>query len=393
MDIEVIFVIISAIISIGFISNYFFKKTKIPDVLWLVIFGFLIGPVFNIVDTQKIWEYLPLFSALALMLILFDSASRIDIYKLIKETPDVFLLTTLCFMLSFSFITFLLYFGFGIDMRTALIIGVIIGGTSSAIVIPVLDLVKNIRKDISIIMKLESVLTDPLVIIIALVILQASYIEIINPHTLLVDIIQMVSTSIVLGFSAGIIWGVIWYKIGKVEYHYMITLAFLLLLFVFSDFLGGNGAISVFFFGLVLGNIRKIKYMLKLEHSLKGLSKDLMEFNSYITFFIKTLFFSVIGMSVQLYEFKYILIAIAISLVLLLARYISINVFSLVEKMSGAEKQLMTLMYPRGLSAAVLAAMVQSYFISQIVFAVIFYTVIISTIGIIIFERKLKAVD
>lgn len=388
MEVDTIFILISAIISIGFISNYFFKKTKIPDVLWLVIFGFLITHVFGIVDTSRLWEYLPLFSTVALMLILFDSASRIDIYKLIKETPDIFLLTSLCFMLSFSFVTFLLTFGFGIDMRTALIIGVIIGGTSSGIVLPVIDLIKNIRKEISIIMKLEAVLTDPLVIIVALVLLQASYIEMINAHKVLVDVIQMLSTSIVIGFSSGIIWGVIWYKIGKADYHYILTLAFLLLLFVFANFIGGNGAITVFFFGLILGNIKKIKHMFKLEHSLKGLTKDLMEFNSYITFFIKTLFFSLIGMSMQLYDVKYMLIAIAVSAILLLARYISINIFSIVEKLSKKEKWLMTLMYPRGLAAAVLATMVKSYFVSQIIFGVIFYTVVVSTIGILIFERK-----
>jgi cell volume regulation protein A len=102
MEVSVIFMVVAAIISIGFFSNYFFKKTKVPDILWLVIFGFLIGPVFHIIEPKIIWKYLPLFSAIALLIMLFDSGSRIDIYKLIKESFDVFLLTVLCFLLTFS---------------------------------------------------------------------------------------------------------------------------------------------------------------------------------------------------------------------------------------------------------------------------------------------------
>ncbi len=393
MDIYVIFVLTGAIITIGFFANYFFKKTKIPDVLWLVFLGFLIGPVFKIINPKTVAALLPLFSALALMLILFDSGSRIDIYRLVRESPHALVLTLLSFLLSFSFVSIFLLYAAGLKLVHALILSAIISGSSSAIVSPLIELLKSLRKDISLILKLESILTDPLVIIVALVLLRASSISLIDPRELFIDVLHMFSTSLVLGFAAGIFWGFIWHKFEKFEFHYMLTLAFLFFMFVASDLSGGNGAISVFFIGLVLGNMRKIRQMLRLKHVFKGLSKDLKQLNSYITFFIKTFFFTTIGMSTEIYELKPVYTAFAIALVLLLARYVCVFFFSLLNKVDRKEKILMTFLYPRGLATAVLASIVSvripnTLFITQTIFGVIVFTVVISTIGILIHEKK-----
>ncbi len=399
MDVQIIFILISAIIAIGFFSNYIFKKTKIPDIIWLVIFGYLIGPVFNIINPQTIWSFLPLFSAIALLMILFDTGSRMDIYKLIDESINVISLTVLCFLLSFFTVFVFCFWVLKLDVVLSLLIGSITGGTSSAISIPLSNLLKGkIRNEIGLTLKVESILTDPLVIIVSLVFIQASTISYsIQTLTLLKNVFHMFSTSIVFGLIAGIIWGVIWHKFEKYDYHYMLTLAFLFLLYVVSDFLGGNGAISVFMTGVVLGNIKKIKQMFRLKHTLTGLSKQMKRFNSYITFFIRTFFFSSIGIIIQFENPLYILIGIIITLLIFITRYVSVYIFSLVEKLSRGERILMTFLAPRGLAAAVLASLVYAKYnipgsemLVQIVFTVILGTVIMSTLGIAKFERSRK---
>ncbi len=327
------------------------------------------------------------------MLILFDSGSRIDIYKLLKETPHALVLALLSFIFSFSFVFLSLIYVFAFQVQQALVLSAITAGTSSAIVSPLMDLMKNLKKELSLILKIESVLTDPLVIIVAIVFLRTSSLVLVDPHAVITDVLQMLSTSIVLGFCAGVAWGFVWHKFERFEFHYMLTLAFLFLMFVLSNFLGGNGAISVFVVGLVLGNMRKIKQMFKLEHVYKGISKDIRQLNSYLTFFIKTFFFSVMGMSAEISEPAPVCIALFIAFILFLARAASVGLFSLVHRLEKREKLLISFLYPRGLAAAVLASVVSERFgssnlITQIVFGVIVFTVIISTMGIALYEKK-----
>jgi len=70
-----------------FIAHAFvalFKKTKIPDVLLLIIIGLILGPVLNIVKTDDFGKVGPIFSAIALIIILFEGGLELNI-KHIKE--------------------------------------------------------------------------------------------------------------------------------------------------------------------------------------------------------------------------------------------------------------------------------------------------------------------
>lgn len=403
MEYEISFIIISAIIGIGFFANYFFKKTKIPDILWLTIFGALIGPVLGIVNPDVLLPYFPFFSAIALLMILFEGGSQINIYDLIKESIDVFLLTTIGVTLSAVSVGIFSYFVFGLSPILSILLGVIVGGTSSAIVVPLLENleeVKKIRKKSSIILKMESILTDPIVIIVSLVLIKTVILSspgAVSWQIILTKIIGLLSISVFLGFIAGVLWGVIWHHFVQYKYHYMLTIGFLFLMYVVSEFFGGSGAIASFMIGLVLGNSIQIKKMLKLDHIITGLSEETRTFNSYINFFVRTFFFTLVGMMITLSRADLIIYGVIISVILLGVRYISVMISTLEMKLSHKDKIKMSLIYPRGLAAAVLASLpfIQykipgTQIFTDIVFSVIITTVIISTVGMALFEKELE---
>jgi len=400
MEVSIAFILVAAIIGIGFFSNYFFKKTRIPDIIWLILFGVVIGPIFGIIRSDTLMSYFPLFSALALLTILFEGGSSIKIYKLIRESGDVFLLTTLGFILSMSVVGIITHFLFGLNWIISLLLGAIVGGTSSAIVIPTmenLEELKKIKKESSLILKMESVLTDPIVIIVSLVLIQTLALSpgINAGYVILTKIISLLSISLVIGFVAGVVWGSIWHKFFKYKYHYMLTIGFLFLLYVLSEFLGGSGAIASFMIGLVLGNISDVKKMLKIRHILAGLNRETRAFNSYITFFVRTFFFTLIGLMITMSRLDLIGYGVLISLILLGLRYLAVKIAMFRKNLKENELITMTLIYPRGLAAAVLASLpfVQykipgTEIFTEIVFTVIITTVIISTIGLAVFEKK-----
>ena len=78
MDVVFAFAALGAIIIIGFFSALAFEKTKIPDVIVLIIIGLIFGPIaitfFNVefVSSSALNAVAPYFTSFALVIILFD---------------------------------------------------------------------------------------------------------------------------------------------------------------------------------------------------------------------------------------------------------------------------------------------------------------------------------
>jgi NhaP-type Na+/H+ and K+/H+ antiporter len=94
--------------------------------------------------------------------------------------------------------------------------------------------------------------------------------------------------------------------------------------------------------------------------------------------------------------YSLILVGVAISLILLLARYFAVLLSSIRSDTLLANKGLLTTMLPRGLSAAVVAEIVVASGVPNasiypgVIMVVIVTTVVISAIGIPVFTRAQK---
>ncbi|MGA2308529.1 MAG: hypothetical protein ABSG57_03145 [Candidatus Bathyarchaeia archaeon] len=52
-------ILAGGIIVIGFLGNYLFKRTGLPDMLFLIILGLLMGPVTRLVDGTSLTSFAP----------------------------------------------------------------------------------------------------------------------------------------------------------------------------------------------------------------------------------------------------------------------------------------------------------------------------------------------
>ncbi|MFH1780296.1 MAG: cation:proton antiporter [Candidatus Micrarchaeota archaeon] len=381
-----VFLLVGAVLLLGFVSDLFFKETRIPGYLILMLTGILIGPVFNVVPPELFIPLSSLVGTLALIIILFDAGLDLNITKVLSEVPSSALFTLLVFILSAAFTTGLLYFVFGWNFFHALLMAAVIGGTSSSVVIPVISKLK-VSQEVSIMLSLESVVTDVLCIVTALVL-----INIINTSSFELDqVVQTLTATFTTAILFGFLFGVFWIRIlhsfyGK-SLGYMLTLAVLLVLYSVVELLGGSGAIGVLIFSLVLGNSTLIANLLKmgsdykLEHTIKSTQTE-------ITFFVTTFFFVFLGLiiSPSVLELGAIGIALGIVFVLVLARFLVTTLLSFFNKAIATSKNLISFMMSRGLAAAVLAFLplnqnppivIPSF--SEIVFLVIILTAFLST--------------
>lgn len=364
-------------IFLGYIGNLIFEKTRIPDIVWLLVFGLLVGPVFNLVNVEMFLSISGLLSAIAILIILFDAGLNMNFFTTIKEFPRATFLAVLGIISSMAVVGIISSYIFNFDLLTGLLLGAIIGGTSSPTVISIVYGMQ-IREQIKTILELESILTDPLCIVVSIALIQIITSSLQN--NIIHDIVASFSIGIVIGSLAGLIWLSILHTLRKRPFGYMLTLAMLLLLYVFVESIAASGAIAALFFGLILGNGRIITKFLKFEKRL-AIKPFIKTFHKEMSFFIRSFFFVYLGMVVKINS-TYLLYGVGISIILILLRLFIVQISMFKAALSVVEMNIMRIMTPRGLAAAVLAQLPLQYgivggnIISNVVFTVILCTVI-----------------
>ncbi|RLF02863.1 MAG: hypothetical protein DRJ64_08885, partial [Thermoprotei archaeon] len=129
--------IASLIIFIGFIGSVLLNRHNIPDAIFLIVLGYILGPLTGIVDVNTLSSVAPILGALALIAIMFESSFGINLKELVVSAKSSLILATVGFTIS-SIVTYLfLYYVIGFYPENplfSLMIGTIIGGGSGAII-------------------------------------------------------------------------------------------------------------------------------------------------------------------------------------------------------------------------------------------------------------------
>ena len=394
--------IMAGILFIGVVGEMIFVKTKIPDVLWLVIIGALLVPIGGIVEREVVWNAVPFFSVLALIIILFDGGLHLNIRSIIAEGPKGFFLAIAGFLLSViaitSLTTILAYFGYlqNWSLMNGLLLGSIIGGSSSLIVMPLMK-ISNLRKEVSTLLSVESATTDALCVVVVIALIDFMLKPGMGFEVVGQSIIASFSVGAVIGGLIGVFW--MWFQkfLKGTTYSYMLTFALLLLTYVIVEFAKGSPAVAVLVFGLVFGNSKSIGSVLRMKiESLLG--KEVQVFNAQVSFFIKTFFFAFIGM-LLVFETQTVAIGIMAAVALFLIRPLAVKIGTIGGKFEKIENQVIAVCMPRGLAAAVLAV----YPISKgvkgaepflgIVFVTVVISIIIFTFGMWVLLKKAQTVQ
>ena len=129
-----ILTLLGVTIIVGYIGSLIFYKTKFPDVIWLLLFGLVVGPLFSLVNTSMYVSISPLLAAAAIAIILFDAGLNMDFYQTIKNFSRSMVFSILGVVFSMLSVGLIAWGVFGFDLLTGMLIGVILGGTSFPIV-------------------------------------------------------------------------------------------------------------------------------------------------------------------------------------------------------------------------------------------------------------------
>ncbi len=380
---HVILLAAGVVIFLGVAGEAFFKKTGIPDVAFLMIFGVIIGPVLGIIQPEAVIEVVPYFAALALIIIMFDGGLNLDIKHVVKTAHFSVTLAVLGFILSVVIISLAAHFVLGWLWLESILLASIVGGSSSAIVF---GLVKNIKisEEVKSMLSFESALTDILAMIVAFILFEAVLAGHFDLQTLEETLGRAVVVGLVLGFGVGIPWMYVSTKLGNAQHAYMLTLGILFVLFFLANSFGESGALTALVFGLMLGNKSHLSRILRFK--LPKIEMDDPTHNQ-LTFLVRSFFFVFVGLLASFGQIEYVIFGILITIAVYFGRKF-VGKVTLTKRFSKLDRAVTNSMIPRGLAAAVLATYpitmglpnAEAY--PQIIFFIILSSVIITTIGL-----------
>jgi len=414
VSVEFSFLVVGLVILAGYLSLAFFKKTKVSEIIVLLLVGLLIGPIATLsgnavlgVGELVLFEnFLPFFASFALIMILFEGGMHLNFFKTVKSLPGAFTFTIAVFSVTMILTVGVLWLlgAAGLlpfNLLLSIFIAAVVGGTSSAVIMPI---VKNTtaKEETKTLLGLESALTDALCVITAVAVGEIFLIGSVELTTVFGGILANFSIAAVLGFVFGLIWlKILTYLQGR-SYEYLMTISALLISYSVVEYMGGNGAIAALIFGTVLGNSEDITSMLKLTK--RSIDTNIKSFQNEISFLVKTFFFVYLGIlfKVEFLNAPVLVISGAILVIIFIARYIVASGLVKLKPIFTMDKMLVSFMSARGLAAAVLVSLPLSMGLdkaaptiftvatisqlSAIAFLVIFGSNILTTIGIFITE-------
>jgi len=415
MDPETVkaFLAIAAIIFIGFFGNLIFARFRVPDVLLLIALGMIIGPdilggAFNLVTSGTlagINKYRDLLLTSALVLILFDGGLHLNMKSVLKSMKLATFTTVLTLLLEIALVALALHFFMNVDILLALVVGSIIGGTGEAVVIPIVNKMR-IREETKAMLTMESVISDVLVIVIAITLMSVIALGDFNAIDVTRELAVKFVIGGVIGFLAGIAWLFVLQRLQNQPLSYMITVAALFLVagFVEMDPIHSSSAVAALMFGLAVGNRRFVKRWLTSVTLRISTDEHIQEFHSEISFFVRTFFYVYLGLLFRFSTFEtiHLVLGIGIIVIIVIVRRATSLLAARLGDLDKGDSDAMFSMMPRGLAAAVLATMpavllagtsvwkdTYEQLILNIVLIVILGTTILATILSFVTERRI----
>jgi len=373
----------SVVIILGVLGEAFFKKTGIPDILFLMVLGIIIGPILGIIQPQAVLEIVPYFAAVALIIIMFDGGLNLHIGKVLKTAHFAIILVLVGFAISVGIVAGLAHYGLGWEWIDSILLGSILGGSSSIIVFGLVKKI-HISDDAKSMLSFESALTDIFAVIIAFVLFEAVLSGEFSLDLLGVTIGKAVLVGLVLGFGVGIPWMFVMSKLKNAQHSYMLTIGMVFLLFFLATSFGESGALTALVFGLMLGKKTYFSRLLKVKFPEDTIDNSL---HNQVTFLVRAFFFVFVGLLASFAQIEYVIFGIIAAVGIYVGRII-ITKSVLVKGFSRLDKKVTSVMIPRGLAAAVLATYPLSMGLPnaeaypQIIFFVVLTSVIITTIGL-----------
>jgi len=406
--VESFLLLISATLFLSYISNLFYTKTRIPDIVWLLSFGYLLGPVLNFFDFEIFEKLFPMLIMVTVSIFSFDTGINVDISTVMRSVIKALTLTVVTFIAVTAVVGFSLSFLLPdmFSLLEGMLLGAMVGGLGGISVTGILDQLKSLIpfiEDEGTVLNLESTLSDPVKVVACVTLIQMIMSPGLGLEDGMKDILFTFIVSAIFGIAVGLLWAEVLNLLWGRPFNYMMTLAALFPIYIASESVAGSGGgpITALAFGLTITNYRYISRRLGSSRRVRVDKRRIREFNQEIAFLIKAFFFVYLGLTVSL-SVEYTVIALGVVALMLGVRYYVASAAGGILNFSFGERVLSRLIFLQGTSALVLSKLPIYWdterihfqnpeIYTNLCFPIVFITIIfVSILGPVLAKRQLR---
>jgi len=339
-----------------------FIKTSIPDVLVLMLIGIVVGPVLGIAVPQDFGKIGSLIATIALVVILFEGGTSLNLRVLGTTLGTTGILTFSCFALTAIIVTMIGMFALNLEMLPAMMLGFTLSGTTSAVVIPMAKAL-NLPDKPATVLILESALTDVLCIVAVFALLQIHLQGGVMPGRLVGSVLASLVFAAAIGAIGGIGWLLVLGKIRDFPNTISSTLAYVFIVYGITEIFGFSGAIAALALGVTLTNFEKfgLHHIPSIDENIVPLNEIDLTFYREAVFLLKTYFFVYLGISIHFGKLQLAFAAISMVLMVYAMRLVITRLVLRNASFSLRDAAVTSMMAPKGLAAAVLASLPMEY--------------------------------
>lgn len=356
-DIASIIAFVGILVFLAHLFTGIFSRTKIPDVLFLIIIGVCVGPLLGLTSPAFFGAVGPVFTIITLIIILFESGLTLKLASLRSAFRGAMTLAPLTFFITMGIVAGFTLWLTDLEIIPAFILGAIVGSTSEAVIIPLVRQLR-IKEDTLTLLSVESTLNDVLSIVITVTLVEAYVIGKFEVASVSGDLIASFLVAIIFGVIGALIWSTLLNRIHAIKNAMFTTPAFVFVIYGIVETLGFSGAIAALAFGVTLGNIESINLSIFKPSPAKepvGLTETEKVFFSEAAFLLKTFFFVYLGISLELISGQLIIISLVLTAIAFAVR-IPATRLAIERSLPDKDRSIIAVMVPKGLAAVVLAS-------------------------------------
>ncbi len=334
----------------GFLCQWLAWKSKLPAILYLLVLGILIGPVFSLFQPDEIFGdlLLPLVS-LAVAIILFEGSLTLKISELHDIGRTVRNMVTFGIFINATITCLAVVLLTDLGWSLALLFGSIMVVTGPTVIVPMLKAIR-LNTRISKVLRWEGIIIDPIGALLAVLVFE--FIVSHREGAQLSHIVQVFATTILSGALTGTVaavtLGVLLRNLWIPEYlkNYA-ALAFVTTTFVVSNyFKHESGLIAVTLMGIILVNMPGVHI------------RSILNFKENLTTVLVSILFIILAARIDfsaLYYLGFGALGVLIAMQFI-ARPLKVFACTYNSGFSLAERLMLAWVGPRGIVAAAVCA-------------------------------------
>ncbi len=336
----------------GSLCQWFGWWVKLPSILFLLLAGFLLGPVGGVLNPDALFGDLlfPVVS-LAVAVILFEGALTLDFREIRGQERVVRRLVTGGMLATWAITATAAHYLIGLHWELSALFGALVVVTGPTVIVPMLRILKLNRR-IANILRWEGIVIDPVGATLAVLVF--TFIVSNSGEDQGYSQVVLTFVNIVLaGCASGAIGGLLLHLVLKKHWlpeylHNVFTLNLVFVVFALSDHLAHeSGLLAVTVMGMWLANSKL--------HDIE----NILNFKESLTVFLISGLFILLAARMDLAQFQVLgWGALAVLLVIqFIARPVTVWLAALGSDLSWKERAMLAWIAPRGIVAAAVSAL------------------------------------